>query len=61
MAAQIAAIAEEAFKAGIACLDGKDIKSAEAFLTLALSACPTDRPRAQDKIRALLARCRAAV
>lgn len=58
--AQLAAVTEEAYKAGSACLEGKDAKGAEAFLSLALSACPADRPKAQDKIRALLATCKSA-
>ena len=59
-AARRAAITEEAFNAGLQCMESRDAKSAEALLALALSACPPDRPKAQAKIRGLLARCRPA-
>ena len=57
-AARRAAITEEAFNAGLQCMESRDAKSTEAFLALALSACPPDRPKAQAKISGLLARCR---
>ena len=57
-AARRAAVTEEAFKAGVRCLELRDAKAAEALLSLALTACPEDRPKARAKIAALLARCR---
>jgi hypothetical protein len=57
-AARRAAITEEAFKAGVKCLGLGDARAAEALLSLALTACPADRPKARAKIAALLARCR---
>ncbi len=58
--AQQAAITEEAYKAGVACMESHDIMNAERLLCLALTACPVDRVKAQEKIKSLLARCRAA-
>lgn len=58
--AQLAGVTEEAYKAGIACLEAHDARSAEGLLSLALAACPPERVRAQEKIKTLLARCQAA-
>ncbi|CAL8466661.1 g6197 [Coccomyxa elongata] len=58
--AQQAAITEEAYKASVACMGTHDITNADRLLCLALTACPVDRVKAQEKIKSLLARCRAA-
>ena len=60
LVAQQAAFTEEAYKAGVACMESHDIINAERLLSLALTACPVDRVKAQEKIKSLIARCRAA-
>lgn len=56
--AQLSAVTEESYKAGLACLESHDLKLADKLLSLALNACPADRVRAQEKIKALLEKCR---
>lgn len=57
LTAQMSAVTEEAYKAGVTCLESHDLKLAEKLLSLALTACPADRVRAVEKIKALLAKC----
>ncbi len=58
--AALAAVTEEAFRAGVTCLDSGLPDSAEPLLSVALSACPPGRPKARDKISKMLAQARAA-
>lgn len=58
--AALAAVTEEAFRAGVTCLDGGLPDSAEPLLSVALSACPLSRPKAREKISKMLAQARAA-
>ena len=58
--AALAAVTEEAFRAGVTCLDGGLPESAEPLLSVALSACPLGRPKAREKISKMLAQARAA-
>ena len=58
-AAAMAAVTEEAFRAGATCLGSGLTQRAEPLLSVALSACPPGRPRAREKISKLLAQARA--
>ena len=59
--AALAAVTEEAFRAGVTCLDGGLPQSAEPLLSVALSACPADRPKGREKISKMLAQAKAAI
>ena len=58
--AALAAVTEEAFRAGVTCLDSGLPQSAEPLLTVALSACPSGRPKAREKISKMLMQARVA-
>ena len=58
--AALAAVTEEAFRAGVTCLDGGLPLSAEPLLSVALSACPPGRPKAREKISKMLTQAKAA-
>lgn len=58
--AALAAVTEEAFRAGVTCLDAGLPQCAEPLLAVALSACPPGRPKAREKISKLLAQAKAA-
>jgi len=58
--AALAAVTEEAFRAGVTCLDSGLPKCAKPLLSVALSACPPGRPKAREKISNMLAQARSA-
>ena len=53
--AAMAAVTEEAFRAGATCMGSGLTQRAEPLLSVALSACPPSRPKAREKISKLLA------
>ena len=59
--AALAAVTEEAFRAGVTCLDGGLSQCAEALLSVALSACPPGRPKAREKISKQLTQAKVAM
>ncbi len=59
--AALAAVTEEAFRAGVTCLDGGLPQCAEPLLSVALSACPPGRPKAREKISKLLTQAKVAM